>query len=175
MTTGVLLLRLLDWTLLVVHGSLVIFNVSGWAWRRTRRLHLVVVSGTVASWFGLGAAYGWGYCPLTDWHWQVKVALGETGLPASWVKHYLDVLTGATWDPAVVDAFVGATGAGALALAATLAVRDRSTARAAEHPVAPGLRVTGPRSAGLRPRTRRGKVKERRAASAAPTSDTEEA
>lgn len=154
MTTGHLSLRLLDWALLGLHGSLLIFNATGWTWKRTRRLHLATISATVASWFGLGALYGWGYCPLTDWHWRVKRALGETGLPASWVKYYLDRITGATWDPSVVDAAVGGTGAAALALAVTLALRDRAQ--------------------GLRPRAGRGKVQGRRANGPASTSATED-
>lgn len=121
--------RAADVVLLVVHGSLVIFNVCGWAWRRTRRLHLCALAATVASWFGLGLVYGRGYCPLTDWHWRVKRALGETGLPASWMKYYLDRLTGLAWDPAVVDALVVAAAAIALGLSACLAYRDRGKAR----------------------------------------------
>ena len=40
-----------------------------------------VIIGSVL--VGLGAVYGWGYCPCTDWHWDVKRRLGETGLPRS--------------------------------------------------------------------------------------------
>ena len=164
LTTGHFLLRLSDLALLCIHGALLIFNATGWAWKRTRRLHLATISATVASWFGLGALYGWGYCPLTDWHWRVKRALGETGLPASWVKYYLDRVAGVAWDPVVVDAVVGATGAAALALAASLALRDRLAGRAA-----------GPRDTqGLRPRAGCGKVQGRQAAGAATTSATED-
>ena len=60
----------------------------------------------ILSWFGLGICYGWGYCPYTDWHWEVKHRLGETELPNSYIKYYLDKLTGFTWDPLVVDAVV---------------------------------------------------------------------
>ena len=69
--------------------------------------------------------YGWGYCPLTDWHWQVKRALGETGLPASWVKYYLDRITGISWDTALVDALVIGSALAALLLSVVLNVRDR--------------------------------------------------
>lgn len=119
------LYKLADVLLFVVHGSLVLFNLCGWAWSRTRRWHLCVVAATLASWFGLGLAYGWGYCPLTDWHWRVKRALGETGLPASWVKYCLDGLTGMSWHPVLVDALVILLAVAALALSALLAYRDR--------------------------------------------------
>ena len=123
--TDNILYRLADVLLLVFHGSLVVFNLCGWAWRRTRRLHLWTIVATLGSWFGLGLVYGWGYCPLPYWHWRVKRALGATELPASWVKHYLDQLSGFAWDPAVVDALVILSSTAALALSVCLTYRDR--------------------------------------------------
>lgn len=119
------LYRVADVLLLVLHGSLVVFNLCGWAWRRTRRLHLWTIAATLGSWFGLGLVFGWGYCPLTDWHWRAKRALGATELPASWVKYYLDRLSGFAWDPAVVDALVILSATAALTLSACLTWRDR--------------------------------------------------
>ena len=103
---GLGMLELLDSLFAAFHGALVLFNLTGWIWRRTRRLHLAVIGLTFLSWFGLGVLYGWGYCPCTDWHWQVKRTLGETDLPYSCVKYYADRLTGVTWDPGLVDAAV---------------------------------------------------------------------
>ena len=97
----------------------------GWAWARTRRLHLFTIGATLLFWFGAGMAYGWGYCPLTDWHWRVKRALGETGLPASWIKYHIDAVTGMDWSAALVDAAVMASALAALALAVALNARDR--------------------------------------------------
>lgn len=119
------LYRLYDILFVAFHTALVVFNVLGWAWRRTRRVHLLTISATLLSWFGLGIAYGWGYCPLTDWHWQVKRALGETGLPASWVKYYLDRLTGLAWNATLVDGLVVGTALAALVLSVGLNLRDR--------------------------------------------------
>jgi hypothetical protein len=99
-------LRLLDQSLFLLHAALVLFILTGWMWPRTRRLHLLMVVLTLGSWVGLGAWYGWGYCPLTDWHWQVKTALGETGLPASYIKYYVDALTGMSWNPMLIDVWV---------------------------------------------------------------------
>ncbi len=123
--TDATLYRLLDLGLLAFHGLLVSFNLVGWVWRRTRRLHLFAISVTLLSWFGLGVVYGWGYCPLTDWHWQVKRALGETGLPASWVKYYVDRITGVSWDTTLVDGLVIGSALAALVLSVALNVRDR--------------------------------------------------
>ena len=122
--TDLAIYRLLDILFVVFHTLLVGFNMLGWAWRRTRRLHLITISVTLLSWFGLGVVYGWGYCPLTDWHWDVKRALGETALPASWMKYYLDLVTGLDWSAALVDAIVIGSALGALVVSVALNVRD---------------------------------------------------
>ncbi|MCY3613271.1 MAG: DUF2784 domain-containing protein [Gemmatimonadetes bacterium] len=119
------LYRLYDLVFVAFHTALIVFNMAGWAWRRTRRFHLLTISATLLSWFGLGIAYGWGYCPLTDWHWQVKRALGETGLPASWVKYYLDQLTGVAWNAGLVDGLVIGVALAALVVSVGLNLRDR--------------------------------------------------
>ena len=106
----------LDHFFSIFHGSLVLFNLSGWAWQKTRRIHLATISLTIFSWSALGIFYGWGYCPSTDWHWQIKRQLGETDLPKSYVKYYADKLTGSAWDPLFVDAAVVTLGLLALAL-----------------------------------------------------------
>ena len=122
--TDLAIYRMLDVLFVVVHTLLVGFNMLGWAWRRTRRLHLITISATLLSWFGLGLKYGWGYCPLTDWHWDVKRALGETGLPASWLQYYLDLVTGLDWSAALVDGLVIGSAAAALMLSVVLNLRD---------------------------------------------------
>lgn len=30
---------------------------------------------------------------MTDWHWDIKYKLGETDLPASFIKYFLDTYT----------------------------------------------------------------------------------
>ncbi len=132
--TDLAIYRLLDILFVVFHTLLVGFNMLGWAWRRTRRLHLITISATLLSWFGLGVAYGWGYCPLTDWHWDVKRALGETGLPASWMKYYLDLVTGLDWSAALVDGLVIGSALAALMLSVVLNVRDARGMRDSREP-----------------------------------------
>ena len=136
--TELALYRLLDVLFVAFHTLLVGFNLLGWAWRKTRRLHLITISVTLLSWFGLGVVYGWGYCPLTDWHWDVKRALGETGLPASWVKYHLDLITGLDWSPATVDALVIGSAIGACVLSIALNLRDRARLRVSPARPAPG-------------------------------------
>jgi len=57
---------------------------------KTRKANLILLLLTGLSWFGLGIFYGWGYCPLTDWHWKVLRELGETGLPNSYVSYLIN-------------------------------------------------------------------------------------
>jgi len=123
----------LDYFLVVFHGGLVLFSLVGWGWRRTRRIHLMTVGLIFLSWFGLGIIYGWGYCPSTDWHWRVKARLGETHLPYSYVKYYVDQLTGLAWDPSVVDASVVAAGLLAFALSCWLNWKDWASHRDTRH------------------------------------------
>ena len=127
--THLVLYRLLDAAFVAFHAALVGFNLSGWAWRRTRRFHLLTIGVTLLFWFGAGMAYGWGYCPLTDWHWQVKRALGETSLPASWIKYHLDAVTGVDWSPAIVDSLVIGCALVTFGLSVALNVRDRGRSR----------------------------------------------
>ena len=115
----------LDALLTAFHTLLVGFNLLGWAWKRTRRLHLVTICATLLSWFGLGVVYGWGYCPLTDWHWEIKRALGETGLPASCIKYHLDRITGSDWSAGLVDGVVVGSAVAALVATVVLNARDR--------------------------------------------------
>jgi hypothetical protein len=114
----------LDTFFLVLHGSWITFILTGWIWKRTRRLHLLIAGLTSLSWFGLGLIYGIGYCPLTDWQWRVKTARGETGLPNSYVKYYIDRLTGLNWNPRLVDTTVLCVGLAALAASVVLNWRD---------------------------------------------------
>jgi hypothetical protein len=97
------MLKLLDIFLTFVHFVLIFFNLFAWIWPATRKIHLITVAATAFSWFVLGAWFGWGYCPITDWEWKIKTRLGETGLPNSFIKYYADKITGKDFDPSVID------------------------------------------------------------------------
>lgn len=86
--------KLWDILFTFLHLAIIRFNLLGWIWPFTRKLHLMVVGTTLASWLILGIWYGLGYCPLTDWHWQVKKRLGEQNLPNSFIKYFADKVTG---------------------------------------------------------------------------------
>ena len=87
----------------VAHSAWMAFTSLGWISRRTRRLHLLAVLLTAASWFGLGVRYGWGYCPCTDWHWQVRDRLGYID-PPSYTQLLIRVVTGIDLGPTVANA-----------------------------------------------------------------------
>ena len=87
----------------VFHTAIILFNLFGWLWKSTRKWNLLTLTATGFSWFGLGIWYGWGYCPCTDWHWQVRLALGYRDMPYSYVKFLVDKLTGLNVNAALVD------------------------------------------------------------------------
>lgn len=97
------MLTFLDIFFTFFHIALMAFNLTGWIWKKTRKAHLITLALTAGSWAILGVWYGWGYCPLTDWHWDVKTKLGETNLPNSFVKYLLDKLFSTDLPARLVD------------------------------------------------------------------------
>ena len=96
--------RILDIFFLIFHTFLIFFNLFGWIWKRTRKLNLITLSLTGASWLFLGLSVGTlGYCPLTDWHFKILEKLGKTDLPNSYTKYLADRLTGLDLNAALVD------------------------------------------------------------------------
>lgn len=96
-------LEVLDIFFTLLHVLIIGFNLLGWIWKSTRRLHLYSVLLTAASWLLLGIWFGIGYCPITDWQWQVKTRLGEQQLPNSFIKYQLDRITGTDVAAGLVD------------------------------------------------------------------------
>ena len=115
----------LDHAFLVAHTGLIFFNLFGWAWRKTLRLNLLSIFLTAGSWVAFAPWYGLGYCPCTDWHWQVKWGLGQTDLPNNYLTYLFDAWTGI----AVSDEFAFRLAWGALlpalALSVWLNLKDR--------------------------------------------------
>ncbi|MDF2431181.1 MAG: hypothetical protein JWP44_812 [Mucilaginibacter sp.] len=95
--------RILDLLLTFFHLGIIGFNMLGWIWIRTRKLHLVFITITAACWFILGIWYGIGYCPVTDWEWSIKEKLGEHNLPGSFIEYYADKFTGKAISASIID------------------------------------------------------------------------
>ncbi len=93
----------LDKFFFIFHALLVLFSLFGWMWKKTRRANLIVLSLIAGSWFVLGLWHGIGYCPCTDWHWQVRTKLGYYDMPNSYVKFLIDSITGLDLDAKFVD------------------------------------------------------------------------
>lgn len=88
------MLRLFDILLTIIHLAIVFFNLLGWMPRRTRKAHFISIILTAASWFVLGIWFGMGYCPFTEWQWNVKEQLGEKNLPPNFIEYMAEKLTG---------------------------------------------------------------------------------
>ena len=117
----------LDLTFFVLHTGWIAFNCLGWIWRRTRPWQLATVSLTALSWFGLGVWFGWGYCPCTDWHWQVRERLGFSD-PPSYIQLLVRELTGIDLPTDLANAVAVLTLVVTGLLGAVLAIGDRRRA-----------------------------------------------
>ena len=97
------MLQLLNIIIGVFHVLLIVACLIGWIFPRTRKAHLMLMGVVVSCWFLLGLQYGIGYCPLTDWHWQVKTKLGEDPLPNSFIKYLWDHIFTSPISPKAAD------------------------------------------------------------------------
>lgn len=96
-------LQFLNIFFFVFHTAFTIFNLSGWAFRKTMNLHLATIILTALSWFVLGIWYGWGYCVCTDWHWQVRNAMGIHDQSNSYIHFLISKLTGIDFNRILVE------------------------------------------------------------------------
>ena len=97
------MLTVLDIFFTILHLVIILFNLFGWLFPKLLRAHLIFALLTLSCWLILGIWYGIGYCPVTDWQWSIKEKLGETNLPASFIKYFADKVTGRSFDPVVID------------------------------------------------------------------------
>ena len=118
--------KFLDVFFLVFHSSLILFNLFGWIWKRTRKLNLITLCLTGFSWVGLGIFFGWGYCLLTDWHWNVLEKSGITDLPNSYVQYLLNRIIGIQTSAIIADYLTGILFLVTLLLSIYFNLKDRS-------------------------------------------------
>jgi hypothetical protein len=105
------------------HTAWITFNCVGWIWRSTRPWQLGTLGLTALSWFGLGPWYGWGYCPFTDWHWNVRARLGYDD-PPSYIQLLVREVIRVELDPLLADSMAVGTLLAAAVLSIVLSVRD---------------------------------------------------
>jgi hypothetical protein len=117
--------HILDILFVVFHSSLILFNLFGWIWRKTRIFNLITLILTGASWLFLGLIVGsLGYCPLTDWHFSILNKLGITDLPNSYIKYLADRITGLNLSASLVDKVTLYAFLAALTLSLFFNIRD---------------------------------------------------
>ncbi len=91
------LLSFLNYFFFVFHTALVLFNLFGWIPVKTQKLHFISMMVLLFSWGIMGIWMGFGYCFLTDWHYQILRKLGESGMPSSYIAFLVEKFTG--WLP----------------------------------------------------------------------------
>jgi hypothetical protein len=101
-----LMLRFLDVLLTIVHLGIVLFNLFGWIPKATRKAHFISILLTAASWFLLGIWYGMGFCPVTEWQWNVKAKLGERNIPGNFIEYIAEKVTGYDFEPQLVSSVI---------------------------------------------------------------------
>lgn len=80
----------LNMALHLLHMGMVLFMLTGWAFRGLLLAHRIMLALIWGSWLGLGVYVQFlGYCILTDWHWQLKEAMGEYGMPPAYIEYLL--------------------------------------------------------------------------------------
>jgi len=125
-----MLLHILDIFFVLFHTSLILFNLFGWIWKRTRKLNLIILSLTGASWLFIGLLVGTlGYCPLTEWHFTILEKLGKTGLSDSYIKYLADRLTGLDINASLVDKLTICLFLTALAISIFFTLKDYTASR----------------------------------------------
>ena len=88
------MLAALNILFLTLHTGLILFNVFGWIWPRTRPWNLLTQILTLGSWVGMGAFKGWGYCYCTDVHWSIRRQMGITDDPDTYIGFLIEKVTG---------------------------------------------------------------------------------
>ena len=88
------ILIFLDYFFIIFHTVFILFNLTGWMFRKTRKIHFATMLLTFFSWFILGIWFGWGYCFCTDWHWKVRTALGYANGSRSYIHFLLNMILG---------------------------------------------------------------------------------
>ncbi len=119
-----ILWHLLNWFFLLFHSVVILFNLFGWIFRSSRKWNLALLLLTAASWFGLGIFYGWGYCFLTDWHWQVLDTLSASPHENSYVQYLFRRIAGVTVEARFADLLTAMLFVAALAASLFVNIRD---------------------------------------------------
>lgn len=95
--------KILNYFFFTFHITLILFNLFGWIPHKLRKWNLASLCLTAFSWFVLGIFYGFGYCFLTDWHWELRDKLGYTNESNSYIHFLVTEFTNINIEEDVVD------------------------------------------------------------------------
>ena len=118
------LLKIADTFFFLFHIGLILFNLFGWMIKSLRRWNLITLGLTAFSWFVLGAFYGFGYCFLTDWHWQIRDELGYETPFNSYIHFLIVTLFSIEVSEQLVDILTGTLFFAAIILSIVTNLRD---------------------------------------------------
>jgi hypothetical protein len=114
----------LDIFFVVFHLVVIVFNLFGWIFRPLRKWNLALLTLTGLSWLVLGFFYGYGYCPLTDWHWNVLAHLGNPPVETSYTQYLVNRTFGLEVTSRMADQATLVCYLAALALSAWVNIKD---------------------------------------------------
>lgn len=117
-------LQVLNIFFIVFHTAVLLFNVFGWIWKKTRRWNLYILLATFFSWLVVGLWKGIGYCVITDLHWQVRRQLGEKILDGSFLDYLMRGIFGDVPNPDLTRLVCGITFAVVGVSSIALNIRD---------------------------------------------------
>jgi hypothetical protein len=123
------LFRVADFFFFAFHVALIFFNLIGWIPKKLRKWNLITLGITAFSWFVLGIFYGFGYCFLTDWHWQVRDKLGYSTESNSYIHFLILELIGINMNENLVDTFTAILFFAAFGLSIFVNISDRKHKR----------------------------------------------
>lgn len=118
------LYKFADTFFFVFHVCLIAFNLFGWISKRLRKWNLLTLALTAFSWFVLGLFYGIGYCFLTDWHWQIRAALGYANPFDSYIQFLIATLLGISISEKAVNVLTALLFFAAFAMSIITNVKD---------------------------------------------------
>lgn len=124
-----ILLKLGDSFFFVFHIGLILFNLFGWMVKSLRKWNLLTLGLTAFSWVVLGAFYGFGYCFLTDWHWQIRDELGYPNPFNSYIRFLITTLFSIIVSEKTVDILTGALFFAALVMSIVTNMKDYKESR----------------------------------------------
>jgi len=121
--------KIANYFFFIFHVILIFFNLFGWIPKNFRKWNLISLCLTAFSWFVLGIFYGFGYCFLTDWHWEIREKLGYSNESNSYIHFLIAEITGISLDEKLVDTFTVIFFFAAFAISIYLNIRDRRSGK----------------------------------------------